>query len=100
MFSVGSQDRSGGPRGGRDTDVKEAGRGGRWDALEEDREQGGNSRWSGGASGGGGSSGGGGRYGGRGNDDSRGRNDRWSKPRDDEGADWSKPLPRSERVEL
>lgn len=92
-------DRSGGPRGGRDSDVKESGRGGRWDALEEDREQGGSSRWGGGAgasSGGGG----GGRYGGRGSDDSRGRSDRWSRPRDDENVDWSKPLPRSERVEL
>lgn len=96
---VGSNDRSGGPRGGRDSDVKESGRGGRWDALEEDREQGGSSRWGGGAgasSGGGG----GGRYGGRGSDDSRGRSDRWSRPRDDENVDWSKPLPRSERVEL
>nr|AGI37446.1 PL10 [Pristina longiseta] len=98
------RDQQGGYRrhGSRDdTDSHQSGGGGgRWDSLEEDRRDekrdgrgadGGN-RWTG--SGGGGRSGG---YGGRGGDS---RPDgRWGRMRDDESSDWSKPLPRNERVE-
>lgn len=81
-----SYDHSGGSRGG------EPARGGRWDALEEDRDQG-TGRWGGGAAGGG-------RHIGRNSyDDSRGKNDRWSRGKDDD-VDWSKALPRNERLEL
>jgi hypothetical protein len=93
--------RDGERRGDRDREPPNRG-GSRWEALEEDRREekrggGGGGRWGGGGGGGGSGSGSGsGRYGRGGEERADGR---WNRMRDDDSADWSKPLPRNERLE-
>lgn len=71
---------------------------GRWDGLDNDRDSRGN--W-GNNTGAAGSQGYryNNRYDGRGGHDNRGENSRWKNLREEASTDWTKPLPRNERVE-